>query len=461
LSKDDLKILREFRSSEVQRRNLVPLDIKRTAQVQVGTKQDETNVGENKSTKSKQTSELAPSPVRLSYAKERSVPSVLDREQELFNQFAKYASGAVAFQSSSKTFKLSRFGIEVKEEKIGAKLGLLSSEGNRAITMDLRECLEFCKSLGIVPAVPGPDNEQNVKIVKTDVSSIEYALVVDYFKSVENSERELDFDHFVSFLHKLFTEGINELRSKLESRLIERLALQQRMTKYLQSSHEPMESIRTIFSNIFDSVYDAFVFFDIEGSWQVSAPTFLHLCKNILELPLTNADLNLALESVGWLQSLNAHDFIHKLAWHPVNEKTWGMKREDHLISSSETELYKTFRFFCQQKGKDVVTMTSNSSDIQSFQSSANTGSSHMSFQQYVEFLKFVGIVPTHIVRNITGESTVKTDVGSPEYEIAVKVFRQTIDRQDLMGWVEFKDCLFYTIRGPCVIFFAISKIWQ
>jgi hypothetical protein len=312
--------------------------------------------------------------------------------------------------------------------------------------MDLQECLEFCKSYGIIPVLLGPKNDRFLKSYKTNVSSVEYTLIVRVFKEVENDERELDFNMFTLFLFKIFSDGLVFLHEKFQECLRRRSNLQQRMIKYLQSTQNPHKRIKEIFSEIFDSVYEAFVFFDIDGSWQVRAATFLHMCKSVLCLPLTSADLKLTLEAVGWLQSISTHDFVQAFAWHILEERCGTSRICGVHISVSENDLFKAFRFFCEYRPKGMGGSIPSPAEVQS---SMKEGSCfHMAFQQYVEFLKYIGIVPTRTVCSITGETYQKTDVGTAEYEVAVKAFRTTIQREDLMEWMEFKECLFHTIWG-------------
>ena len=444
LNAEGLHILQEFKIRELQKRKLdCPIEFRLSTDPARSLHE---LVGANGQGGKFQTADKQ--------AKVRDV-TVLDHERRLYDQFVQFASGAVAFQSSATIFKVSRFGIESKEEKIASNLGLLSSEGKRGITMDLRECLEFCKSAGIIPVVPGPKNDRFLKSYRTDVSSVEYTLIVRVFKEVENEERELDFTMFTRLLCKIFSDGLKFLNEKLEDCVQKRFKLQQRMIKYLQSTQNPHKKIKEILSEIFDSVYEAFVFFDIDGSWQVRAATFLHMCKNVLCLPLTNADLKLTLETVGWLQSISAHDFVQAFAWHSLEEKCGTARTEGHQISDSEKDLYKAFGFFCQYRTKGIVGSIPSTAEVQS--SLKESRCCHMAFQQYVEFLKFVGIVPTRTLRSITGETFEKTDVGSVEYEVAVKAFRATVQREDLMEWMEFKECLFHTIRGILPLRFVVS----
>jgi hypothetical protein len=441
LNAEELQILQEFKFRELQKRKLdCPVKFRpSTDQVRSLQELVRANRGQDRRLQTADT-----------HAKVRDV-TVLDHERRLYYQFVQFASGAVAFQSSATIFKVSRFGIESKEEKIASNLGLLSSKGKRGVTMDLRECLEFCKSAGIIPVLPGPKNDRFLKSYRTDVSSVEYTLIVRVFKEIENGERELDFTMFTRLLHKIFSGGLDFLNKRLEECVQKRFKLQQRMIKYLQSTQNPHKRIKEILSEIFDSVYEAFVFFDIDGSWQVRAATFLHMCKNVLCLPLTNADLKLTLEAVGWLQSISAHDFVQAFAWHTLEEKCATARTEGTQISDSEKNLYKAFGFFCQHRTKGSIPSTA---EVQS--SLKESRCCHMAFQQYVEFLKFVGIVPTRTLQSITGETFEKTDVGSVEYEVAVKAFRDTVQREDLMEWMEFKECLFHTIRG---IFFLLRFV--
>jgi len=442
LSPEDLQVLHEFKLRELQKRkvncpeNMIDFRLS-TDQVrslqQIGRV---SGVHDGKIPKNEM-----PSP----RSKVRTV-TVLDHERKLYDQFVHFSSGSVAFKSSATIFKVSRFGIESKEEKITSNQGLLSSEGKRGVTMDLRECLEFCKSAGIIPVVPGPKNDRILKSYKTDVSSVQYTLIVQVFKEVENEERELDFTLFTLFLSKIFLDGLIVLNEKLQECLRRRSNLQLRMIKYLQSTQNPHKRIKEIFSEIFDSVYEAFVFFDIDGSWQVRAATFLHLCKNVLCLPLTSADLKLTLEAVGWLQSISAHDFVQAFAWHILEEKCGTTRIDGVQISDSENDLHKAFSFFCEYRPKGMGGSIPSPAEVQN--STKETSCGHMAFQQYVEFLKYIGIVPTRTVRSITGETYQKTDVGTAEYEVAVKAFRATVQREDLMEWMEFKECLFYTVRG-------------
>ena len=384
--------------------------------------------------------------------------TVLDHERRLYEQFVQFSSGSVAFKSSATIFKVSRFGIESKEEKIASNQCLLSSEGKRGVTMDLRECLEFCKSVGIIPVLPGPKNDRFLKFFKTDVSSVEYMIIVRAFKQVENDEGELDFTMFTLFLFKIFSDGLVFLNENLQECLYKRSYLQQRMIKYLQSTQNPHKRIKEIFSEIFDSVYEAFVFFDIDGSWQVRAATFLHLCKNVLCLPLTSADLKLTLEAVGWLQSISAHDFVQAFAWHTLEKKCRTSRIVRLHVPVSQNDLYKAFRFFCEYRPKGIGGSIPSLAEVKT--SMEESSSYHMVFQQYVEFLKFVGIVPARIVR-ITGETYQKTDVGTAEYQVAVKAFRATVQREDLMEWMEFKECLFHTIRGMFSFWVATCFLWE
>ena len=438
LSAEDLKILREFKTRELEKRRLnfpISPNIARLSDEQMRCLKscilDSKPVPKNRPKSSK-----------------ASIDFVLDREHVLYDQFVQFSAGTVAFKSSAKIFKVSRFGIESKEERVAFNQGLLSSDGKRGVTLDLRECLEFCKSVGIVPVIAGPENDRNLKVFKTDVSSVEYALVVSTFKEVENVECELDFERFTQFLYTLFTKGLDQLDRRLHAALQKRTELQQRMTKYLQSTPNPHKRITEIFEEVFSNVYEAFVFFDIEGVWNISAATFMHLCKNVLCLPLTAADLKLTLEEIGWLQNFSAHDFVQGFAWHTLEEKR--IVPRSGIVQHSETEaaLYQGFCYFAQYRPKGLGGAIPSSAEVGAFGASSAASCPHVSFQQYVEFLKFAGIVPTRTVRIITGETLQKTDVGSPEYDVAVKAFRSTVEREDLMEWIEFKECLFHTIRG-------------
>ena len=439
LSVDDLKLLRDFRNRELDKRKLARPTNSNIACIS----SDQARSLRKLVARDSEMSSNVPARPKSSKV---VAPLVLERERGIFEQFVQFSSGTVAFKSSAKVYKVSRFGIESREEKVTNNQGLLSSEGRRGITMDLRECLEFCKKIGIIPVIAGPENDRNLKIYKTDVSSIEYTLIVRTFKEVENEENELDYERFLKFLYRLFTDGLVALEKSLAACIERRENLQLRMIKYLQSTPEPHKKIKEIFSEIFDSVYETFVFFDIEGHWEISAATFMHLCKNVLCIPLTTADLKLTLEEIGWLQTINAHDFIQAFAWHTLEEGRAMSRSESLRITAIEDDLYRAFCFFAQYPVKGMGGTVPSLAEVKAFEKTDSC--LHLSFQQYVEFLKFVGVVPTSTIRSITGETLKKTDVGSAEYDVAVKAFRSTVDREDLMEWIEFKDCIFHTIRG-------------
>ena len=55
-----------------------------------------------------------------------------------------------------------------------------------------------------------------------------------------------------------------------------------------------MREVKKVFSQLFDSVFDAFIFFDVSGDWTLTQNEFVQYCK-MLQLPMTPADLHIAM----------------------------------------------------------------------------------------------------------------------------------------------------------------------
>lgn len=57
---------------------------------------------------------------------------------------------------------------------------------------------------------------------------------------------------------------------------------------------DPLTEVKRLFSQLFDSIFDAFIFFDVSGDWTLTQNEFITYCK-MLRLPMTPADLKMAM----------------------------------------------------------------------------------------------------------------------------------------------------------------------
>ena len=327
------------------------------------------------------------------------------------------------------------------------------------------------KSLGLLPAVRGRMNDRGVTVMKTDVSAPVYSLAVATFKSMVDSSREqqqqgvvgqshseLTWPQVKHCLYIILTEGPGRLVSLMEEHKAAAKVMSVKLAKNAPSVADATGTMQKVFSKIFDSIYEAYVYFDAEGHWKVSPSTFVQLCKR-MHFPLTHLDIVSAIRS-RLLPSghIDPMAFVQTFAWHSLVPKL-KLKLINVVINPGEEELYHQFYRFTEEslaantahdgEQGNKSTAAPDMANFSSGQQAATEIGRRMTFATYVKFLKWTKLVPEVIKvgggggKNKKGGRTImRTDLNSAEYEACVAAYRDCIGGDDNFEWPEFKDAI-------------------
>eukprot|EP00961_Rhodomonas_salina_P263545 3561663-Rhodomonas_salina.1 len=207
--------------------------------------------------------------------------------------------------------------------------------------MDLRGFIAFMKESGLIP-------RQFVQDGNKSALPIQYSLAVQAFKARQSETVARDrgcrfgFPEFKDAIHKFFHRGREILQEQIDQRLQKVEKLELKIARHVPNSPDPISDLKKYFSQLFDTVFDAYIYFDHAGDWKVTMSGFRQQCKK-LGLPLTGADLYAALLNKTQMSFLDQYTFLQTFGWYPLIVKP---KLQVHLYKVKPIEAL-LHRMFC------------------------------------------------------------------------------------------------------------------
>lgn len=138
--------------------------------------------------------------------------------------------------------------------------------------LDLRAFLTLLRDVGLLPApVAGPGGAAP--------STLQYPLAVMAFKQAQRERAaagardkagELGWVGAKHAMFLMLTEGPRELRRRLAEKEGEAAQLRARIVREVPRWEDPTGALRGLLGEVFDTIFEAFIFFDLAGDWQVT-----------------------------------------------------------------------------------------------------------------------------------------------------------------------------------------------
>jgi len=209
--------------------------------------------------------------------------------------------------------------------------------------IDLRGFVAFMKSLTLIPA-------QN----HGDAIPLQYAVAVQCFKAVQHQMklRTLHFPECKQVIHQFLHRGPQMLSHQHSKKTAEVLEITHKIARMVPNLGDPLAEVKRVFSQLFETIFEAFIFFDVSGDWTVTKNEFVQYCK-MLQLPLTPADLEIAMSDQCHLEELDSMSFVRCFRWYPLVEKPkyWV---SGYTVMPRENKLYQVFSWLaagCRAEG--------------------------------------------------------------------------------------------------------------
>ncbi len=435
-------------------------------------------------------------------------PVIFPRERALYKRFLKFCRGSslVATKEDKKANSAEEDG---SEEEQGP---------TQAHVIDLKGYISFMKNVGLIP--PQKHGEPIAP---------QYAVSVQCYKAFQQqcAQRTLHFPEFKQVIHQFLQKGPDLLELEQKNKREEIRELELKIARMLPNCNDPVADVKAVFRQLFDTIFEAFIFFDVSGDWTCTKVEFIQYCK-MLQLPLTPADLEIAM-SDQHLEELDSLSFVRSFKWYPLVEKP-KFKVMGYIVNPSENRLYQVFAWisagvradrilemisekermlhaaFIREAGEDKAEKDEHSTeakmderrqhesqgdslaharpfvagklqplmeetlnddhrdeslkpasdhtlekegaqdgekqDIYFSEKSmgvADSSERSLTFQQFLEFLQVVDLIPVHLHRP---GGKMKTDLSSGEFCEALRVFRSVLGKEKRLEWPEFKECL-------------------
>ena len=88
--------------------------------------------------------------------------------------------------------------------------------------------------------------------------------------------------------------------------------------------NKAIEKLKTHLGELFDSIYDAFAYFDVDGDWSISESEFRHMLKQ-LDIDMEPDYLRLVVSRMDTVAdgSIDPKEFIRSLRWKREGHKKW------------------------------------------------------------------------------------------------------------------------------------------
>ena len=265
----------------------------------------------------------------------REKPLIFARERALYRRFQMFCRGS-SMKVEDKKREESSNGTTSDEQEA-------DNEGEtgprKEYVIDLKGFNAFMTSLGLIP-----------RHTKGEPMPLQYGVALQCFKKVQNqgAMRSLSFPECKEVIYLFLRQGREMLHQQQMDKRAEIEELHLKIARMVPNSDDPLARIKTIFSQVFDSIFDAFIFFDVSGDWTLTKVEFIQFCK-MLQLPLTPADLTVALSeqcrSIGGelgLDELDSMSFVKNFKWYNLIEKP-NFKVIGYTVAPAENRLYQVF----------------------------------------------------------------------------------------------------------------------
>ena len=271
-------------------------------------------------------------------------PIIFPHERALYKCFLKFRRG-----SSLEVPKESKNQGSASEDELGSRPSSPDDEeakeaGPKAENViDMRSFIPFMKKLRLVPPQKHGDR-----------IPCQYAVAVHCFKWLQEQgrQRTLQFPECKEVIHQFLRTGPEFLQRQLENKQAEILEMHHKIARMVPNCDEPLTVLKRSFSQLFDSIFDAFIFFDVSGDWNCTKVEFIQYCK-MLQLPLTPADIESILKDLQ-LEELDALGFVKHFKWYPLVEKPH-YRVMGYTVTPAENKLYQVFSWLAAGYGADRV----------------------------------------------------------------------------------------------------------
>lgn len=252
-------------------------------------------------------------------------PVIFAHERALYKRYTKFCRGSslAVTKEDNKANSASEEELTADEEDPGPK---------QEHVIDLRGFIAFMKNVGLIP------RQRHGEPIPA-----QYAVAVQCYKAVQQqgAQRTLHFPEFKQVIHQFLQKGPGLLELQQGGKREEIRELELKIARMLPNCDDPLAEVKNVFRQLFDTIFDAFIFFDVSGDWTCTKVEFIQYCK-MLQLPLTAADLEIAMSDQCHLEELDSLSFVRCFKWYPLVEKP-KFKVMGYTVQPSENRLYQVF----------------------------------------------------------------------------------------------------------------------
>ena len=251
-------------------------------------------------------------------------PVIFAHERALYKRYTKFCRG-----SSLVATKEDKKANSASEEEGTAEEDPGQTQEH---VIDLRGYIAFMKNVGLIP------RQKHGEPIPA-----QYAVAVQCYKAVQHqgAQRTLHFPEFKQVIHQFLQKGPGLLELQQDDKRTEIRELELKIARMLPNCDDPLAEVKNVFQQLFDTIFDAFIFFDVSGDWTCTKVEFIQYCK-MLQLPLTAADLEIAMSDQCHLEELDSLSFVRCFKWYPLVEKP-KFKVMGYTVQPSENRLYQVF----------------------------------------------------------------------------------------------------------------------